>query len=94
MRTYELVMVLRPSLKDADVKKLLELVKGWIGDVTITKENDWGQKPLAYAIKKEAAGHYFQWMLETEEEKSLPADFEQRLIRHDDVLRHLVLRTK
>ena len=53
-----------------------------------------GTKTIAYAIKKEAAGYYYQWLLETEEEKSLPKDFEQRLIRHDDVLRHLVLRTK
>ena len=48
MRTYELVLVMKPSVKEADRKKLLEQVKGWLGTVKVTKEEDWGQKALAY----------------------------------------------
>jgi small subunit ribosomal protein S6 len=92
MRLYELVLVLRPSLKEADRKKLLETVKGFLTDVKFTKEEDWGQKPLAYPIKKENAGFYVQWKFESE--VGVPAGFETRLIRNDDVLRHLLLRTK
>lgn len=91
MRLYELVLVLRPSLKDADRKKFLGTVKEWLKDVKIKKEDDWGQKPLAYTIKKEAAGYYYQLMLEGE---NIAKDFEQRLLRSDNVLRHLLLRTK
>ncbi|CAN5161429.1 30S ribosomal protein S6 [soil metagenome] len=92
MRLYELVVVLRTSLSDADRKKVLDQVKTWLGDVKVAKEDDWGQKPLAYKIKKEVAGVYYKIDLETE--KVVPPDFETRLIRNDSVLRHLLLRTK
>lgn len=92
MRLYELVMVFRPSLKEADRKKLLETVKGWLKDVKFKKEEEWGQKPLAYPIKKEIAGFYILWQFESEE--GVTKDFEQRLIRNDDIIRHLLLRTK
>jgi len=91
MRTYELVIVMRPSVKEADRKKLLEQVKEWLGQIKITKEDDWGQKALAYPIKKEDAGHYYQLLLEGE---AVPKDFETRVIQNNDVLRHLLLRTK
>jgi small subunit ribosomal protein S6 len=92
MRLYELVVIVRPSVKEADRKKLLESIKGWLKDVTIKKEDDWGQKPLAYPIKKEIAGQYTQF--EFESEAGVPSDFEQRLIRNEDIIRHLLLRTK
>ena len=92
MRIYELVLVVKPSVKEADTKKLFETVKSWNKDVKITKESDWGQKPLSYPIKKETAGHYYQWILESEE--GLAKDFEQRILRNENILRHLVLRTK
>ncbi len=93
MRLYELVLVIRPSVKEADRKKLLETVKGWLkDDVKITKQDDWGQKPLAYPIKKELAGYYVQWFLESE--PGILNDFEQRITRNDDIIRHLLLRTK
>ena len=100
MRKYELVLVLRPSLKEADRKKLLATIKEQLGIVKIAKENDWGQKALAYVIKKEDAGYYFMLQLEaadpkgTDQQEVIPADFETRLIRNDSVIRHLLLRTK
>jgi small subunit ribosomal protein S6 len=93
MRTYEFVIVLRPTLKDEERKKLLVTVKGWLGkEVSIAKEEELGQKLLAYPIKKESAGLYFVWHLESE--TGVPAGFEQKVIQNDQVLRHLLLRTK
>ena len=92
MRKYELVLIARPSLKDAETKKLLETVKGWLKDFKFTKEDDMGQKALAYTIKKEVAGHYVMWQFEGE--AGVPTDFEQRILRQDDIIRHLLLRTK
>jgi ribosomal protein S6 len=92
MRLYDLVLVMRSSLKDADQKKLLDTVKGWLKDVKVVKEDAWGQKPLAYTIKKEVAGVYHRFQLETE--KTIPSDFEQRLLQNEHVLRHLLLRKK
>ena len=94
-----MVLVLRPSLKEADRKKLLDTVKGWLGKVKVATENDWGQKALAYVIKKEDAGYYVQLMLEGDPstgsgQESIPGDFETRLLRNDSIIRHLLLRTK
>ena len=91
-------MVARPSLKEAELKKLLDSVKDWLGKVKITKEEDWGQKALSYTIKKEVAGHYFMFQIEADSNDygkgSLPKDFEARIIRQDNIIRHLMLRTK
>ncbi len=99
MRLYELVLVLRPSLKEADRKKLLTTIKEWLKDVKIKKEDDWGQKPLAYAIDHEESGHYYMLTIEADPEvatgkNGIPKDFEQRITRQDNVIRHLMLRTK
>ena len=87
-----MVLVMKPSLKEADRKKLVETVKEWLGKVKIAKENDWGQKALAYPIKKEDAGYYIMFDLESED--AIGMDFETRLIRNDSIIRHLLLRTK
>jgi len=82
---------MKPSVKEADRKKLLELFKGWLGEVKVTKEEDWGQKALAYAIKKEDSGHYYQLFLESE---IFPKDFETKVFQNVSILRHLLIRTK
>lgn len=100
MRKYEFTFVLRSSVKEAEAKKFFETAKDWLGkDIKVVKEDDWGQKPLAYAIKKESAGHYYSWQLETDssagsEQEGIPTDFETKVFRNENVLRHLVLRTK
>jgi len=91
MRTYELVVVVSPSLTEPARKTLLDTVKTWLGKVKIVKEDDWGSKALKYKIKKEQTGHFFDLHLETEK---IPADLEKRLLLQDDVLRHLLVRIK
>lgn len=90
MRAYELVLVLRPTLKEDERKKLLNSVKDFLGKPENVKEDDWGQKSLSYAIKRETSGHYFRLVVEMEE--GIPQDFEKKLVTHDGVLRHLFLR--
>jgi ribosomal protein S6 len=91
MRNYDLVLVMRPSLKDADRKKLLDGIKENLKDLKVVKEEDWGQKPLAYTIKKELAGSYYQFKLEGE---NLPQGLEQKILLNENIIRHLLLRTK
>ncbi len=92
MRSYDLVVVLRPSLDDKLRKKLIDGFKTILKDMKFTKEEEWGQKPLAYVIKKEVAGYYYLYKFETE--NTIPAGFEQKLMAQDNILRHLLLRTK
>ncbi|MBI4078793.1 MAG: 30S ribosomal protein S6 [Candidatus Levybacteria bacterium] len=92
MRTYELVLVLRPSLTEAKLKKVLGTIKGWLKPASITKEDVWGAKPLAYKIKRETSGYYTVLHLKAEE--SLDTGIEKRLVTDEDVLRHLLIRRK
>ena len=92
MRLYELVVVLKSSLSEGDRKKLLDSVKDLLKDLKITKEEDWGQKPLAYKIKQELAGYYYLFHMEGE--KGLPVGFEKRLLNNDNIIRHLLVRKK
>lgn len=92
MRIYDLVLIIKSSLSQAQRKKLLESIKEWLKDVKVKEEKSWGQKPLSYQIRKEVSGFYHQMMLETE--KILPLDFEKKLLAHEDVLRHLLIRRK
>lgn len=92
MRKYELVIVLDPNLKADQRTKLLETIKGWLDNVNVVEENAWGQRALAYPIKKERLGFFEVMRLETEE--AIPADFEKRLLTNDNILRHLLIRVK
>ena len=86
--TYNLTLVLRSSLKDADKKKIVEGVKDFFKKAKIT-EKEWGQKALAYPIKKEVSGFFVNFEI-TGDEK-VPAEFETKLFRNDNILRHLFL---
>src|ERR1039457_2560691 len=58
MRTYELILVLNSSLSGDQRKKVLDSIKSWLKEIKIVKEEDLGQKALAYAVKKEKIGFY------------------------------------
>jgi len=92
MRAYELVLVIKASLSEAQQKKLIDTIKGWVGDIKIVKTDEWGKKPLSYPIKKEIAGVFLDWQLEAKE--SIPKDFEKKLLATEDILRHLLIRRK
>lgn len=92
MRIYELVVVQKPSLTDAQRKKILDTVKSLLKDMKVSIE-DLGQKQLAYPIKHEHSGHYSMLTVETESATITP-DFEKRLLQEEGILRHLVIRKK
>jgi len=90
MRTYQLVVVLKTALSDANRKKFVETIKGWIGDAKFTKEEEWGEKVLAYVIKRENSGFFQNFIFEAKED--LAKDLEKKITASDNVLRHLLLR--
>lgn len=91
MRVYDLVVVLKTSLSEAQRKKLLDTLKGWLKDGKVVKEESFGQKMLSFPIKKETDGYYVKLSLETD---TIPPDFEKRILATEDILRHLLVREK
>lgn len=92
MREYELVLVLKSSLSESQRKKILDSIKGWLKDIKVGKEDNWGLKALAYKIKRETSG--FFTLLSLEAKEAIPSDFEKRLLGKEDILRHLLIRKK
>lgn len=90
MRLYELMVVLKTSLSEAERKKVITGIKDLVKDMKV-KEEELGQKPLAYKIKHELAGVYHILHLEGE---NIAEGFEKRLLANENILRHLLLRKK
>ncbi len=88
---YELVFVLKGSSTEIQRKKLITTIKDWLKSAKIIKQDELGQKELSYPIKKETKGVYFDWNIEAEK---IPSEFERKLFTNDEVLRHLLIRTK
>lgn len=89
MKNYQLTLVLKTSLSDANRKKLLDTIKSWLKGAKFGKDENLGQKNLSYMIKKETTGIYHDISFEL---KDIEKDFEKRLATSDGVLRHLLLR--
>ena len=60
MRRYEQICILRPSLSEDEINKIVENTHQIITDEagTIISSIKWGMKKLAYPIKKEPQGYY------------------------------------
>lgn len=91
-RDYELIMVVSPAVDEERVVTILERMRRLIVDRggTITKEEPWGIRRLAYPIKDFKEGNYFltQFKLETGYVNAL--NF--ALQTSEDILRHLVVK--
>lgn len=92
MRIYELALVFRPNLTDTFRKKLLDTIKGWLKEVKIEKEETLGLKDFHFNIKKEKSGFFSILNLSTE--KTIPLDFEKKVLEQENVIRHLLIRKK
>lgn len=90
MRTYEAMCVFRADTdafargKDAVRAQLDKL------GAKITKEEDMGQRTLAYEIQNENQGHYFYFVAEMEPEQAHAAPKSVELL--DELLRFMVVR--
>nr|MBN1229454.1 30S ribosomal protein S6 [Anaerolineae bacterium] len=92
MRKYELMVVLRADLAEADLTALIETVENWINTSggTVQEANHWGRRRLAYQIDGERDGYYIVYKLLLP--PSAPPGLERYLSIAEDVLRYLITR--
>lgn len=88
MNSYYLTLVLKPDLEEKARKELLESMKKSFDKVE--KEDLWGQKPLAYPIKRKTSGYYAHFEMQAEPGNIKALDKNLRL--EEDVLRYLLIR--
>lgn len=91
MRQYELALVLKGDLSDSARKKALDSVKSLVKTLKVNEEKELGKKALSYKIKQQNDGFYFLMKMEGE---NVPSDLEKKLLNTEEVLRHLLIRTK
>lgn len=92
MRSYELVLVLKPDITGEERKKLIDTVGSWLGKAEVELK-ELGKKALAYQIKKQREGIYFLLDISYTDETIIP-DLDKKLLTQDGVLRHLLIRKK
>jgi len=93
-RTYELGLVFEPRQSDDDVQALATKYKEMVEAAggSVTEEDHWGKRRLAYPIQKYNEGKYVFLFVSSEGAVDWPP-IERNLMQSEKVLRHLVGRT-
>ena len=87
-KSYELTVIFPLTLKEKE-KVREELKKEQEKVAKIEKETDWGEKKLAYPIKKNERGHFYFYELKANPEKI--KSFEEWLKLNENILRYLIV---
>ena len=82
-----------PRLSEEDVVALSDEYKEMLtaSGASITKQESWGKKRLAYPIRKLNEGYYVLYNVELESGNPFP-EVERRMEQNDKVLRYLTVR--
>ena len=70
MKNYEIMFIIRPTLSEDEVKKVVTNFKKVITDngSKVTDVKEMGQRELAYEIKKCKSGYYFVFEVEAKDD--------------------------
>lgn len=88
VNNYYLTLVLKPNLEEKARKELLDSIKK--GFEKMDKEDLWGQRPLAYPIKKQTSGYYAHF--EFQAQPQVIRGLDKNLKVEEDILRYLLIR--
>ena len=93
MRQYEIMFIVKPTLSEEEVKKVVtnfsDIIINNGGKVLETK--DMGQRELAYEIKKFKSGFYYIFEVETDNDKAIK-EFDRKALIDEKILRHLIVK--
>ena len=95
MKNYEIMFIVRPTLGEDDVKKV---VKGFADIIKknggkVTKEENMGQREFAYEIKDFKSGYYFVFEVEAKDDKAIK-EFDRLALINNDIVRHLITKVE
>lgn len=98
VREYELTCLVEPALTETELSHFKETIAKLVAKHkgTVTSEDDWGRKPLAYRIKAHkknfSEAHYLFWQIEFEATQAQA--FERDIYLNGVVIRHLFVVTQ
>lgn len=91
VRDYELVLVIRPSADDEAVNATVERTKQFVAERggSVTHEERWGLRRLAYPIHNFHEGTYVLTRLQMDGDRARELD--SMLKFQEDIIRHLLV---
>ncbi len=94
MHTYDLNLILDPGLNESQLKTEKDAVITQLERAggEIVAEDDWGNKRLAYEIRKLREGHYIIYTIKVPADA--PKTIEAALRQRDNVMRVLIVRQR
>lgn len=99
MRNYEIMFIVRPTLKEEEIKKVASNFQKVLEDngAKVTNVDAWGQRTLAYEIKKNSetykSGYYYVINLEASDNKAIK-EFDRLALISNDIIRHLIIKNE
>lgn len=97
MRNYEIMFIIKPTLTEDEIKTVASNFQKNLekNGAKVTNVDAWGQRTLAYEIKKGndtyKSGYYYVIDLESNDDKATK-EFDRLARISSDVIRHLVIR--
>lgn len=95
MKNYEIMFIVKPTLSEDEVKKVVKefntIIKNNGGKVT--KEENMGQRNLAYEIKDFKTGYYYLFEVEAKDDKAIK-EFDRLALINDNIIRHLITKVE
>lgn len=90
MRDYDIVFIIHPDLEQASVEEIITKVTGWVTGAggTIVKQDIWGKRRMAYAIRKQREGQYV--LLQVQMPPAFSADLERNMRFVEPILRFMI----
>lgn len=91
MRNYEIMFIVRPTLGEDEIKKVVENFSGILtsNGAKVTETKEMGQRELAYEIKNFKSGYYFVFDVEANDDKAIK-EFDRLALISNDIVRHLI----
>ena len=92
MRKYEIMYILNSNLDEATRKSTIESLSKILTDngAKISDVNEWGNRELAYEIKKQTRGYYVVTTLTSDNAKAV-TEFDRLSKINTSVLRHMIV---
>ena len=91
MRNYEIMFIVRPTLGEEEIKGVVKSFEDVLSNngAKVTSVDEWGQRELAYEIKKFKNGYYFVFTVEADSDKAIK-EFDRLALISNDIIRHLI----
>ncbi|MBQ3468941.1 MAG: 30S ribosomal protein S6 [Bacilli bacterium] len=94
MNKYEVIFIVKPDLEEAAITKEADAMKKVLTGkkAKVVEEKAWGQKELAYEIRKYKTGYYFYYLIEADS-KAID-EFDRIAKINENLLRSLIIRVE